>query len=195
MLIGRLPLIEWIHPFILVVVAAAAVAAVVAMVVVVDRRKNGGVGVVLDVALGFARGFNGRVNFTDVLAQMSDPNDGDSGGGQGRGGGRDSRDGGRGGLGNGRVSGRVNSSRDRNPRMYPNGNIPVAQGVTTPPRREEHRLVPFRTSAAAAVALSATLVVVLNMATVHPIHPFVLSGKKKCMSYLMVTTMRCSNCG
>ena len=26
---------------------------------------------------GFARGFNGQVNFTDVLAQMSDLNDGD----------------------------------------------------------------------------------------------------------------------
>ena len=38
--------------------------------------------------------FNGRVFLTDVLAQMSDPNDGGSGGVIGQGGGHDSRDGG-----------------------------------------------------------------------------------------------------
>ena len=37
-------------------------------------------------------------------------------------------------------------------------NIPVAQGVPTPTRQEEHYLVPFRTSAAAAVSTNSHVV-------------------------------------
>ncbi len=109
---------------------------------------------------GFARGFNGQLNFTDVLAQMSVPNDGGRCGGRGGGGG------GGGGQCNGHVSGRVGgrvdsgcgvkSSRDRNPRMYPVDSIPVAQGSVTAPHRDEHHL-------ALSVSLSFTIVYLIRM--------------------------------